>query len=527
MGLTLTIENQTSLPDGGPLSVSIKGKRGIDIGRDQYLDWTLPDSSRLISGKHCEVRWHDGGYWLHDISTNGTFLNGVDTRLKEPHRLRNGDRFAIGHYIIVAAVDDEGAGSGAEANASRPSASPSYEDLWKPVGEVAPVIDPKELKAPRDMQPVHPDFLDWAIDVPNHYTPSPSSSQQAGREGAPWEAGSARDVSWAQGPPQPPPSPSSSQQAGREGAPWGAGSAARDVSWTQGPPQPPSPIPSQQPGRQGVPWEAGSAARDMSWAQGPPKPPPPPPPEAIPVPSPRRPVWPEGPWPAPSVAAAPASPEARAGVPAGAQAPASSRTASMSGMDSAAMVDFIHLFARGAGLPADSFAATDPAQLAEQLGQLIRLVAENMKQLLEARQMAKRFSRTSNQTTVQVLDNNPLKFAPSAEDALRIMFGPSTRSYLDASRALAQSFDDLKRHQLRTFSAMQHALRLMLGEFDPDVIDNTAAADRGLAGMVGSRKARLWDIYVARWQARTQGRADGMLNAFMDYFADCYDHDEK
>jgi type VI secretion system protein ImpI len=141
--------------------------------------------------------------------------------------------------------------------------------------------------------------------------------------------------------------------------------------------------------------------------------------------------------------------------------------------------------------------------------------------------MAKRLARSSNQTTVQALNNNPLKFAPSTEDALRIMFGPQTRSYLDARRALAQSFDDLKTHQVRTFSAMQHALRLMLGEFDPDVIENTTAGNRGLAGMVGSRKARLWDIYVARWQARTQNHADGMLNAFMDYFADCYDHDEK
>jgi type VI secretion system protein ImpI len=460
MGLTLRIENHTSLPDGGPLSVSIKGKRGIDIGRDQYLDWTLPDSSRFISGRHCEVRWHDGGYWLHDISTNGTFLDGVDTRLKEPHRLRSGDRFAIGHYIIVAALDD--ASSGVEANDSRPNAPPSYEDLWKPVGEVAPFIDPKELKSPGDMQPVHPDFLDWAIDVPDRYPPSPS--------------------------------------------------------------------PSQRPDRAGAPSEPGPAAGDMSWAQGPPKPPPPTP-QAVAVPSPRRPVWvsnePEGPWAAPPVAAAPSSPQARASAPTAAQAVSSSRAASTGGMDSAAMVDFIGLFARGAGLPQDAFAARDPAQLAEQLGELMRLIAENMKQLLEARQMAKRLSRSSNQTMVQALDNNPLKFAPSGEDALRIMFGPPTRSYLDASRAFAQSFDDLKGHQLRTFSAMQHALRLMLGEFDPNVIENTAAADRGLAGMVGSRKARLWDIYVARWQARTHGRADGMLNAFMDYFADCYDRDEK
>ena len=38
MALTLKIENETNLPDGGPMSVSIQGKRGIDIGRDQYLE---------------------------------------------------------------------------------------------------------------------------------------------------------------------------------------------------------------------------------------------------------------------------------------------------------------------------------------------------------------------------------------------------------------------------------------------------------------------------------------------------------
>jgi type VI secretion system protein ImpI len=147
------------------------------------------------------------------------------------------------------------------------------------------------------------------------------------------------------------------------------------------------------------------------------------------------------------------------------------------------------------------------------------------KQLLDARRQAKRLARSSNQTMIQALDNNPLKFSPTAEDALRLMFGPSTRSYLDARRAFAQGFGDLKTHQVKTFSAMQHALKLLLGEFDPDVIENALTGDRVLAGVVGSRKARLWDIYLARWQARTQSNQDGMLNAFMDYFAECYDHD--
>jgi type VI secretion system protein ImpI len=474
MGLTLRIENLTSLPDGGPLSVSIQGKRGIDIGRDQYLDWTLPDPSRFISGKHCEVRWHDGGYWLHDISTNGTFLDGADSRLKEPHRLRNGDRFAIGHYIIVAAIDGEGAGEGDDGSGPPSPHAPSYEDLWTPVGEAAPPIDPKHLKAARDLKPVRPDFLNWAIDVPD---PDTSSS---------------------------PPRPPSEQRRG---------------------------------GREPAQWDASPAPATDDWAQGTPRTPPPAP-EVIPVPSPRRPVWvsnePEGPWAAEpaaehQAAAPPAAPEAAANALAAAHAfaaVAGSPTA-VSATQGAAMTEFVRLFARGAGLSEDTLAARDPAELAEQLGQLMRLVAENVKQLLEARQMAKRLSRSSSQTTVQALNNNPLKFAPSAEDALRIMFGPPTRSYLDARRALAQSFDDLKGHQVRTFSSMQHALRLMLGEFDPDVIENTAAGDRGLAGMVGSRKARLWDIYVARWHARSQSHADGMLHAFMDYFAECYDRGEK
>src|SRR5438445_617649 len=60
MALTLRIENEAKLPDGGPVSITVTGRRSIDIGRDTHLDWTLPDPSRHISGKHCEVRYREG-----------------------------------------------------------------------------------------------------------------------------------------------------------------------------------------------------------------------------------------------------------------------------------------------------------------------------------------------------------------------------------------------------------------------------------------------------------------------------------
>jgi type VI secretion system protein ImpI len=187
------------------------------------------------------------------------------------------------------------------------------------------------------------------------------------------------------------------------------------------------------------------------------------------------------------------------------------------------MIRFVQLVARGAGLPDNTFAASDPAELAEQLGRLLKLSTDNMEQLLEARQQARRLARSPNQTTVQAINNNPLKFSPTAEDALRIMFGAQSRSYLDAERAFAQGFDDLKKHQIKTYTAMQQAVALLMKDMDPAAIESASQADRGLAGLVGSRKARLWDIYLTRWQAHAKRHDNGMLDTFMDYFARCYD----
>jgi len=163
--------------------------------------------------------------------------------------------------------------------------------------------------------------------------------------------------------------------------------------------------------------------------------------------------------------------------------------------------------------------------MAELMGQLIRVVVEGMMQLLNARQQAKRLARSSSHTMVEAFNNNPLKFSPTAEDALRILFGPTTRSYLDPYSALTQGFDDLKSHQVRTYAAMQHALIAFIQELDPATIERESG-ESGIAGLVGSRKARLWDSYVARWQAKAGREGNGLIEAFMRGFAKSYDDSE-
>ncbi len=110
---------------------------------------------------------------------------------------------------------------------------------------------------------------------------------------------------------------------------------------------------------------------------------------------------------------------------------------------------FVQRFAKGAGVSADLFDWRDPGDFAEDLGALTRLSIENLKQLLVARAETKRAARAASQTMIQALDNNPLKFTPTVEDALRILFGRPTSGYLPPRRAMEEGFRDLKAHQVK------------------------------------------------------------------------------
>jgi type VI secretion system protein ImpI len=444
MALTLAIENETRLPDGGPLSIRVTGRRGIDIGRDQHLDWTLPDPDRFISGKHCEVRYRDGAYWLHDVSSNGTFINGSDRRMSEPHRLRTGDRIEIGKYIVRASIDgeDEPAGFRQEP-VSRPS---DPVELWGVPGETAPPIPASELQPPRRAAaPIQPDFLDWVVDVPDAHPVEPVFAPAPHRS------------------PDPRPLPRQPQRADTDHA-W-ASHPSGAPAWEAVPP----PARSYPDERDDTRWPSSGEAAGGDERE----------PEAPPT-LPRADVPPE------------LEPE----------------------------MSFIYRLSRGAGVPEDVFAGHDPLRLAEELGVLLRLTAENLKQLLGARSESRALTRSSRQTMIEAFDNNPLKFAPTAEEALRMMFGQRTKSYLDARQTVKQSFEDLKAHQIATYAAMQQALRMLMDDLDPRTVDKETGG--GFGAVVGSRRSKLWDAYLARWEDKVGRHDNGMLDAFMKYFAECY-----
>ena len=76
---------------------------------------------------------------------------------------------------------------------------------------------------------------------------------------------------------------------------------------------------------------------------------------------------------------------------------------------------------------------------------------------------------------------------------------------------------------MQTFGAMQGALESLFEDLAPERIEQSVEPDRGLGALVGSRKAKMWDLYAERWRAKTK-RSDGrLLEAFMTLFAESYD----
>jgi type VI secretion system protein ImpI len=420
MTLRLSIENIDRLPDGGPLRIEVKG-RGLDLGRDAHLDWRLPDPSRVISSKHCEIRFRDGGYWLHDVSTNGTFVNGAQYRLDAPYLLRDGDRLNIGPYIIAVSVEGQLVRSqGGDADPR----SAGLADVWGAVGEAAA---PENRGAFQVQKPPErpPDFLDFAAFI-----------EPATTSAATYEPGA--------------------------------------HAWLA------SPAPAQAPS--------------------------PPAPAPVSMPSPRRPE--------PSRTLHEAAPDAAA--------PLASPHLSAAAANPSS-VDLLNRIARVAGIPELTISNRDPNAVADDIGLAIRLTVQHLAQMLSSRAESKTLMRSSSRTMIQSLENNPLKFSGSVEDALAIMFGPPSRQYLDARATIESSFSDLKTHQILTYGAMQGALEALFEDFAPERIERSVEPDRGLGGIVLSRKAKLWDTYVERWRAKTK-RADGrLLEAFMALFSEAYD----
>ena len=159
----------------------------FSIGRGGECDWVLVDPERHLSKRHCVLAYRSGGWWLADLSTNGTSVNGDTTPLgpKAVRNLEDGDRLHLGAYEIEVRIEEDRPARSLGRNAARalPADSPFDED---PFADPKPARDrsfedpgadaslQNDARLPEDFDPLRSGSDDLASRGPTHGDHSPA-----------------------------------------------------------------------------------------------------------------------------------------------------------------------------------------------------------------------------------------------------------------------------------------------------------------------------------------------------------------
>jgi type VI secretion system FHA domain protein len=442
------------------------------IGRSPGNDWILPDPERFVSGQHAAISCEAGGYFLTDLSTNGTIVNGQVLPKGARVELQSGDRLTLGNYEIGVVIE-----AGAESGVLDHGVS----------------LFGKGADRPLDSQPMA--GRESSLDPLDFFGPAQNPVRGASPAAEPDHVPSHAEF-FAPPPVRPDP----------------VRAAERAES-----PLPPA-LKTPAPGGSHIPedWDdIGLAAEappgERSRVEPDPRPAPPPAGDPFAAPQ------------APAQAQAHAHAQAQGH----AQAHATSETASMPaaaaaapGPDTASPLPRGDLEAllRGAGLDP----ATVDARMLASLGEILRVAVDGVLDVLQARAAIKSQFRVA-MTTLKPVENNPLKFSASTEDALHNLFVRRSQSYLGPVDAFREAFDDLKAHQLALMAGMRAAFGTLLARFDPERLQE--GFDKGLkrsALLDVINKTKYWDLY--REMYAELGDDDATFRRlFGDEFAQAYE----
>ena len=130
MALRLQVLSDHSKILGAASSIVI-GVGGGSFGRAADNDWVLPDPQRYLSGHHARILFRQGAFYIEDLSTNGTFVNGSTLPLSRtgPHALKDGDTLRFGEYEVLASIDAVETTGATSSVLARTGASTSVERI--------------------------------------------------------------------------------------------------------------------------------------------------------------------------------------------------------------------------------------------------------------------------------------------------------------------------------------------------------------------------------------------------------------
>jgi type VI secretion system protein ImpI len=150
---------------------------------------------------------------------------------------------------------------------------------------------------------------------------------------------------------------------------------------------------------------------------------------------------------------------------------------------------------------------------------MFRVVIDGMMEVLRARAELKNSFRLPV-TIIQRAQNNPLKFAATADDAIARLLAPPNSAFLSGTAALDDALEDIRHHQMALLAGVRAAFDGLLAQFDPSHFEaeHTPARRALFAG-----KSRPWDRYREHFDGLMKNPDECFRRLFGEEFARAYE----
>jgi type VI secretion system FHA domain protein len=180
-------------------------------------------------------------------------------------------------------------------------------------------------------------------------------------------------------------------------------------------------------------------------------------------------------------------------------------------------------FLRSAGIEPGSVSP----EMAAMLGGLLRSLLQGLVQALHARAEFRSQFRLPV-SRLWISENNPLKFAADAEDALSALLRRRADRQLGPLEAVDDAFDEVRKHPLAVVAGMHAGFESVLNRFDPKQLAqefDKRARSRALWPMPPSM--RYWRQYEELFDTLARDAGSAFRHLFGEPFAQAYERQMK
>jgi FHA domain-containing protein len=161
-------------------------------------------------------------------------------------------------------------------------------------------------------------------------------------------------------------------------------------------------------------------------------------------------------------------------------------------------------------------------ELFSAIGAMLRIAVNGLHRLITMRAVAKS-EMHADLTMIQVRGNNPLKFAPEAAAALKMLLQPPVQGFMSGPAALRDAVIDLQSHQVGVMAGMRAALAAVLERFDPVQLETQLSSRSFIDALMPShRRAKLWELYVEHARTLRDEAQDDFGRLFGEAFLEAY-----